>query len=248
MINQVRFSSGVQFFEKDFCKRWNVTTYKNTKDPCFFAGVYHMKDVNIINNHKGFKVVWNPSRVRTNLFPLLRPQNLVVLKHFHSSIDYSSIKGKYKIKEARFEIKDYSLFKPNPLGNCIYCYLGTEEAKYRYGFDEVEKLRKLTKHKIIIGMLGRSYPQLKADMYDNCFVYFKSALFGGGTTAIELALMGRKTVSRTKGNFYLLYDSIDQACEMIENEAKNIGKTVGSVLKENYFDTGKEWKQVKFWL
>ena len=90
--------------------------------------------------------------------------------------------------------------------------------------------------------------QLKIDLYDRSFVYFKPALVGGVTTSEELALMGRKTVSRTKGNFYLSYNSIEQACEIIENQAKNIGKTVGSVLNENYFDTGEEWKQVKFWL
>jgi len=245
MIEQVRFSNSVKFFEAGFCKRWNISTYKDKNAPCFFAGVYNMDDVKAINNHKGFKVVWNPGRIRP-FFTKLESKNLIVFKRT-GVIDHSSIEGKYKIKEGRFEIKDYSLFKPNPLGDCIYCYLGTEKAKYKYGFEEVEKLRKITKFKILIGVQGRTIEQLKKDLYDNCFVYFKSALVGGGTSSNELALMGRKTVCRTTGNFYLIYDSIEQANEIIENEAKNIGKTVGSVLNKNYFDIGKEWKQVKFW-
>jgi len=245
MIKQVRFSKGVKFFELGFCKRWNIQAYQNINEPCFFAGVYNMEDIEVINNHKGFKVVWNPGRIRP-LFTLL-DSNLVVMKQT-DAIDHSLIEEKYKIKQARFEIKDYSLFKPNPLGDCIYCYLGTEKSKYKYGFEEVERLRKLTKFKILVGMLGRTIEQLKVDLYDRSFVYFKSALVGGGTTSNELALMGRKTISKTKGEFYLLYDSIEQACEMIENEAKNIGKTVGSVLNKNYYDTGDEWKRVKFWL
>ena len=247
MINQTRFSRGVKFFEEGFCKRWDLSIYKNKNAPCFFAGVYNMDDVKAINNHKGFKVVWSPGRVRPKLFPLLNPDNLVVLK-YSDSIDHSLIKGKYKIKQARFEIKDYSLFKSNLLGDCIYCYLGTEKAKYSYGFEEVEKLRKLTKFKMLIGMLGRTIEQLKIDLYDKSFVYFKPALVGGTTTSNELALMGRETVGNTKGEFYLPYDSIEQACEIIEDQAKNIGKVMGSVLNKNYFDTGKEWKQVKFWL
>ena len=247
MINQTRFSRGVKFFEKGFCKRWGISIYKNKNAPCFFAGVYDMDDVRAINNHKGFKVVWNPGRVRPKLFPLLNPNNMVVLK-YSSTVDHSLIEGKYKIKQARFEIKDYSLFKPNKLGDCIYCYLGSKKLKYLYGFEEFEKLRKLTKFKLLVGIEKQPIEQLKINFYDKCFVYFKSALVGGGTTAEELALMGRKTVGRSENKSYLLYDNIEQACELIEEQAKNIGKTVGSVLKENYFDTGKEWKQVKFWL
>ena len=246
MINQVRFSKSVKFFEKDLCKRWNIAIYKNTNTPCLFAGVYNMDDVKAINNHKGFKVVWNPGRVRP-IFPLLNPDNMVVLK-YSDSVDHSLIEGKYKVKQARFEIKDYSLFKPNPLGNCVYCYLGTEIAKYSYGFEEVEKLRKLTKFKMLIGMLGRTIKQLKIDLYDKSFVYFKPVLIGGTTTSNELALMGRETICNAKGEFYLPYNSLEQVCKIIEDQAKNIGKVVGSVLNKNYFDTGEEWKQVKFWL
>jgi len=246
MIKQVKFSSSVKFFEKPFCKRWNVTTYKDVNEPCLFAGVYNMEDVKAINNHKGFKLVWNNNWIR-DIFTLLNPDNLVVLK-YTDSIDHSFIEGKYKIKQARFEIKDYSLFKPNKLGDCICCYLGNEANKYRLGYDIVEKLRKITKRKILISMLGHTPEQLKAEIYDKCFVYFKPIPTGGVETGIELALMGRKTVGIAKGEYYIHYDSLEQACELIEEQAKNIGKVVGSVLNKNYFDTGEEWKQVEFWL
>ncbi len=246
MINQTRFSKGVKFFEEDFCKRWNISTYKDKNAPCFFAGVYDMNDVKAINNHKGFKVVWNLGRIRP-FFTLLNSDNLVVLRSADST-DHSLIEGKYKIKQARFEFIDSSLFTPNPLGDCICCYLGNEKLKYLYGFEEVEKLKKLTKFKILISMQGRTRNQLKKEIYDKSFVYFKPIQVGGIQTSTELALMGRKTVGIAKGEFYLLYNSIEHACELIEEQAKNIGKTVGSVLDKNYFDTGEEWKQVKFWL
>lgn len=246
MIKQVRFSRSMKFFEKDFCDLWNLTTYQDINAPCFFGGAYWKEDVDAINNHKGFKVVWNPSKIRS-IFILLNPDNLVVWKSA-DSIDHSLIEGKYKIKKAKFRLRDKSLFKPNPLGNCICCYLGNEKAKYYYGYEEVEKLRKLTKFKILISMSGKTRKQLKREIYDKSFVHFKPALIGGVETSIELALMGRKTVGIAKGEFYLLYDSIEHACEIIKEQAKNIGKIIGSVLNKDYFDTGEEWKQVKFWL
>ncbi len=245
MINQVRFSKGIKFFEKGFCERWNVTTYKDINAPCFFGGVYHMEDVKLINKHKGFKVIWNPGRIRP-FFTLLNPDNLIACKQ--DLVDQSLIEGKYKIKQARFELKDLSLFKPNPLGDCICCYLGSEKLKYLYGFEEVEKLRKLTKFKILISMQGRTQDQLKAEIYDKSFVCFKGNLVGGMLTPTELALMGRETVARVKGEFFLEYDSIEHACGLIEEQSKNIGKVMGSVLNENFYDTGEEWKQVNFWL
>lgn len=246
MIKQVKFSDSVKFFEEGFCKRWDVTTYQDVNTPCLFVGVYNMEDVNVINNHKGFKVVWNTGRIRP-FFTSLNPDNLIINKQI-DVIDHSLIEGKYKIKQCRFEIKDYSLFKPNKLGDCIYCYLGTEKHKYIYGYEEVEKLRKLTKYKIIVGMLGRTIEQLKTDMYDNCFVNFRPDLVAGGTTVRELALMGRNTICNAKGQGCIPYDSIEHVCELIEEEAKNIGKVVESVLDKNYFNTGEEWKQVKFWM
>ena len=245
MINQVRFSRRVRFFEQDFCKRWNTTTYKDLDAPCLFAGCYRQDDVDAINNHKGFKLVWNNGRVRS-IFNQLDSDNLVVLK-YTDCIDHSSLEGKYKMKQARFEIKDYSLFQPNKLGDCICVYLGNESGKYIMGYDEVEKLRKLTKRKILVSMLGKPREQLKAEIYDKCFIYFRPIIIGGIETSIELALMGRKTLSNSKGEGHVPYNDLEDACRLIEEEAKWIGKERGSVLMENYFDTGEEWKLVKFW-
>ena len=96
-------------------------------------------------------------------------------------------------------------------------------------------------------MLGRTINKLKIDLYDKSFIYFKPALVGGTTTSNELALMGRETISNAEGEFYLPYNSIEQACEIIEDKAKNIDKVIGSVLNKNYFDTGKEWLNKNFW-
>jgi hypothetical protein len=246
MITQVRFSSSVKFFEQDFCARWNVRTYYDQSASCLFAGVYSTEDVRVINAHKGFKVVWNNGHVRP-FFTQLNPKNMVVLK-YTDSIDHSILGNKYKMKRARFEIKDYSLFKPSPLGDCVCCYLGTPALSKLYGRDEVTKLMKKVKYSVLISYLGMTRTQLKEQIYDRCFVYFKPIMVGGVETANELALMGRQTISNAKGEYYIPYTSIDHACELIEKEAVDIGKTRNSVLPSDYFDTGKEWMDENFWL
>lgn len=248
MIKQVRFSKAVRFFEQGMCKRWGVTTYKDPDAPCLFAGVYNKKDVSVINKHRGLKVVWNNGRVRPNLFLKLNPKNLVVCK-YTDSIDHSMLEGKYRIKNARFEIKDYSLFSPTPLGDSICVYLGSEGHKHGLGYEQVEQLKKITQHPILYSWAREmTRAQLKERIYNNCFVYFKPAIVGGVETANELALMGRKTVSNAKDEYYIPYDSIEHAAQIIDKEAEKIGTMVGSVLNENYFYTGEEWMQEEFWL
>ena len=248
MIKQVRFSKSVQFFEKPMCDRWGVTTYKDRNASCLFAGVYKAEDVRIINRHKGFKVVWSNGVIREKLFMQLDPRNLVVCQ-YTDSIDHSMLRKKYKIKKARFEIKDYSLFSPTPLGEGICVYLGNESVKDYYEHKQVEALKKITKYPIIYSWAKKlTYKELKEQVYNKCFVYFKPVLIGGVETANELALMGRKTISNGIGEYYTPYDSIEHAASLIEKEAKKIGMTVGSVLNENYFNTGEEWKEERFWL
>jgi len=213
MINQVRFSNSVKFFERDFCNYWNVTTYKNNTDPCLFAGVYNKEDVELINNHKGFKVVWNNGNIRP-FFIELNPENMVVLK-YTESIDHSLLERRYKIKKARFPIKDYTLFTPTNLGDKICCYLGTPEMRDIYGYSVIHKLEDMTRFKIIISYLGKSREDLKRDIYDKSFVYFKPIIIGGVETANELAHMGRKTISNAKGEFYIPYQSLEEACTLI---------------------------------
>jgi len=246
MIKQCRFSKAVKFFEQDFCDRWGLKHYYSQEESCLFAGVYKPEDVEAINNHKGFKVIWNNGNVRNKLFNMLDEKNLVVCK-YTNSIDHSGIDSRFRIVPARFEIKDYSLFAPEPLGQSVCVYLGNEKSKHIMGFDEVIKLKKITKHPIIISMQGHTRAWVKENIYARSFVNFKPVKVGGVETANELALMGRKTVSIAEGEGYINYNTIEEAANLIELEAKKIGTNQGSVLPKDYFRTGEEWLNEKFW-
>ncbi len=242
MIEQVRFSSGVKFFEADFCKRWNLNLYSDIDAPCLFAGVYFPEDIRAINDHKGFKVVWNWGGIG-DFFNNLDPVNVVVM--MSPFINHDSISDKYKKKKANIQIKDFSMFTPNKLGDKVYCYLGNPNVQDQYGYEVVEKLKKEIEFEVIYGYLGHSINFIKEQYYDNCFVNIKTKVIGGMTTATELAYMGRMTISNTKAPFCIDYK--DNILDIIREESKKIGTIQPSMIGD-FFDTGEEWKQLKFWL
>ena len=242
MINQVRFSNAVKFFEAGFCKRWDVTPYNDINAPCLFAGVYFPEDVEVINRHKGFKVVWNTGRVR-DIFESL-DNNIVVM--IGNGIE-ADISDKYKSKNVNIEIKDFSIFKPVPFGNFVYAYLGKPEHKELYGYNIVNEVSRKIPFKILIGYLGHEMDFVKREYYDNSFINIKINLVGGMTTSTELAYMGRKTISNTNSILCTPYKDVDDIVNLIMEESLNINKIPESRIPEVYF-TRKEWLNESFWL
>lgn len=245
MIRQARFSRGVNLFESGFLKRWRLDNYHDVNAPCYFAGVYSIEDVNVINAHRGLKIIWNPGHVRP-FFRLIRNDN-VVIHRATDGIDLSMLSD-YRIVNAKFEIKDLSAFKPNKLGNKIYTYLGREKLKEIYGLKEVDELKKRCKFEVITAYQGHDMEWVKRNYYDQCFVYFKPCITGGGTSAIELALMGRKSISNSNENMYIPYKDMDEVIDIINRESEKIGTVQPNCLPEGTYYTGVEWLNEKFWL
>ena len=240
MITQARFSKSVKFFERDFLNRWDLNRYGNTHGSCFFAGVYNDEDVKVINAHKGFKVVWNSGRKR-DIFDRL-DNNIVVMIGNGIEADISN----YKSKDVNIEIKDFSIFKPVPLGMFVYVYLGKPKYKELYGYDVIKELNHKIPYRILIGYQGHEMNFVKREFYDKSFINLKINLTGGLTTATELAFMGRKTISNTKSILCNPYKDVNNIADQIMAETINIGKMPRSRIPDGFF-TGKEWLNEKFW-
>lgn len=241
-INQCRFSESVKFFEPGFCERWGIKSYHDINLPCFFAGVYRIEDVKIINAHKGFKVVWNTGSTR-RVFNKLK-KDIIVMQGV--GVPFTS--SKYKVKRCTFEIKDFSMFKPSPLGSSIYAYIGhdAENFKVHYGYDFIEEVRKKISYPVIYGFRGKEMDYVKREYYDNCFVNIKPHSIGGFTTSTELAFMGRRTISNSDAPWCDPYRSVDDVVELINREAKKIGTVQESQIGK-FFNTGEAWKNPTFW-
>jgi len=201
-----------------------------------------MDDVRAINNHKGFKVVWNPGRLRS-AFNKLNPENMVVM--IGNGIE-SSVNESYKVKHVNIEIKDFSMFKANTLGPCVYWYLGNSKSRGLYGYDQLEMIKSRIPFHIIDGFQGHDMDYVKEQYYDKCFVNVKPIIHGGLTSATELAFMGRKTISNTKAPFCVGYADIDHMVDLIMEESKKIG-TIQPDLASSSFESTDAWRYEQFW-
>ena len=243
MIKQVRFARSIRFFEEGFLQKWGVNPYHDKSAPCLFAGVYSDLDVGVINEHKGFKVVLNTGALRPE-FSNINPENVVVCRSKQQAFDLP-----YKTKDATFPLKDYSMFQPVKLGNHIYIYIRKEQQREIMGAGVIQSLR--LPYPVIYGEVSIGAVLMKIEraynFYNHSFVNIKLTESGGWTTATEMAYMGRMTISNSKAPFCIGYESNEEMRELIIKEAEKIGTVQPSCIVD-FFDTGEEWKQVKFWI
>jgi len=243
MIRQARFSDKIKHFAEGFYQKWNVVPYYDINASAIFLGVYDDDDVSVINKHQGLKVVWNTGQLR-GCFMRIDPKNVVVINSDRQRI--ASLKERYRLKKTMFPIKDFSDFKPVPMGDKIYCYLGAERMKREYGYDVIEKFKEISPFEIIYGFLEHSVEYVRDNYYASCFINIKPSIYGGNTSAIEMAYMGRYTIANIPSPFYLGYAELDDMLAIVMNESKKIG-TIPNPVIGKFFDTGDEWMDDDFW-
>jgi hypothetical protein len=239
MIEQGRFAGSVSFFKDKFSARWNLRELTDANAPALFVGVYNQEDVDAINNHKGFKVL-----MITHILPLcipsLNPENLWIIKGNNMPCDIDQ--GKYRVKSVNIQMKDYSKFKPTPLGDKIYCYLGNNTQKEYYKYSLAERLKGKVKQDVLYGFIDKTKPATLTDeylineMYGKCFVNLQMSSHGGRVGAVEMGYMGRQTI---------FSDDEDEIVKRINEESKKIGTLQPSTISPNYFEN--EWQRLDFW-
>lgn len=248
MINQARVSHGLRRFKQGLLQRWNLEDYHDRNASCLFFNLNGDEDINAVKNHKGFKLIFF-GNARGNQFikSLIGIDNLVVIYNGYLNIP-KGIRFKDMGNATPFEIKDYSMFVPNTLGDKIYTYVGNQKQKHKYGYDRLLKIQKQIPYKILFGLQGHSIEHIKQNYYDNCFLNLNFNISGGGgiTSATELGLMGRKTIMNTKFRypFILPYKNDNDVIELINKEAQKIGTIQQS---ENHHTVGPEWQSETFW-
>lgn len=246
-IEQVRVSKGVDFFKKGLKTRWGLVDYHDKTAPCFFFNINDQSDIDAVKSHEGFKLVFF-ANARGNDFinEFVGVPDLSVLNTRNA---YLNIPKKIKSKELMIEFQHYMMFKPNVLGDKVYCYVGTEQRKHLYGYDLANRIQEKIPYEIVFGMHPNSLYHVKRTYYDNCFVNLNLELSGGGglSTALELARMGRKTIYCGINNWpcFLRSATIDHIIRWIEIESNKIGTVQPEI---NIHDNKTDWQDVKFWL
>lgn len=254
MIQQCRFSPRVNHFKEGFIDKWKLKEYDSKEEPTVFVGVYDKEDIDVIKEHKGFKVLLPTGALdlqqnQKYIHTLFQDKNMFFIKCWWAKYPYSS-----RVKNIKVPMKDYSLFQPNELGDKIYCYLGVYDNRKDYGSELAEKLQKQIPFEIIYGFRdqGKNLPvdKLKEQFYDKCFLNlnFSITKVGGFTSVNELAFMGRKsiTTSNRREDFLITFKKEESLPDIVKRESKKIG-TIQHSLMNNHF-VGEEWLDLDFWV
>lgn len=242
----------IQFFEKGFMDRWGFKEYYDSEKPAVFFGLegLHKK----YENHKGYKI-YLPST----------PEECMSLKRLKNHEKTILLWGDTEVhKEINFlkytsdivELKDYSIFKPNIIGDKIYYYSGFKNGwSGHWGESVIKEIQKNIDFELITtnhNNIKEYYDidSLKTNYYDKTFLNLNLSENNGMTTVIEMGLMGRKTITMRDYNSYK-YQSIIN-CVNIEDILKQINiesKKIGTIQEKIDVHTlGNEWLSLDFWL
>lgn len=244
-IKQASVAEESGFFKNGLFERWGFEEYHDKTKPTFFFGIDYQFDK--INEHEGLKVIY-----------IISPYDSIFLNKLNNSDNLYVINSPfivydkpYKVKNIEIELKDYSLFQPNKLGNKVYSYLGWEWRLQEFKIDMLREIQKHINYEIVFGIRPgiNHYHDIKShkeEFYDDCFVNLNLTHGTGMTTARELGLMGRKTIMNTGYNFpsIVKYRDFEDIIYLINDEAKKIGTVQEKIDCHN---VGEEWLETEFW-
>ena len=252
-ISQTLFAPSVNFFKKKFIERYDFKEYNDINKPCIFFGGRELSHQ--IQNHKSFKFVFLVTPNDLPNFNIVTNTNDLFIINILDEVRLNSrIPNNVTCRNITIEIKDYSLFQPNGLGDKIYAYTG-----FKNGWSNPWNLKKLkqiqkqinyeiitTNHLTINDYYDINY--LKNNYYDKSFLNLNLSKGNGMTTVIEMGLMGRKTILNEKTYQFpciLNYKDEEDLISLINVESYKIG-TVQPLI--NCHTVNDEWLEVDFWL
>jgi hypothetical protein len=249
-IKQALVAQQISFFKENFLNRWDLQEYYDPNEPCIFFGGRELSKY--IQDHNSIKIVIPATPNDIPDFSIVtNRKDLFIISPLKDTIPLE-----IPCKDILIQIKDYSLFQPNILGDKIYFYSG-----FKNGYDEYNKNKQTimqiesqtgyevitTAHSNLNDFFDVNY--LKTNFYDKSFLNLNLSKDGNHlTTAIELGMMGRKTIMKKNyQNFSFMIDYVDieNIILIIKEESKKIGTIQPKI---DAHSVGAEWLDLNYWL
>lgn len=248
-IEQVYISHHVTFFAKEFMKLWGLREYDNANDPALFFGCYDHREIEVIKAHRGFKLVMPTGEGSSLAFA---PEDNV---HVVSSpaLVIPDKPDYLNCKELVIPVKDYSLFKPEPLGDKIYCYQGrgTEGCKRKYNYALLKELmQELGEDRFLIGYQGHTIEEMIEQFYKPSFINLQLNPQAGFSSTLEMAHMGRYSICNITAPFCFNYGCLDDIISHAKREIYVPYEYIreGISKQANYFlHYSTDWLYTEYW-
>jgi hypothetical protein len=264
-ISQISISPGLYDFVHGLKNRWGLVDYYDMDAPCLFFGCFEQQSK--INNHNGYKILvfstdnnhkWFHGNAQYNQQKITNYDKLIV----SDSPTFKSpdgVRTKFISDQGiGFEIKDYSKYTPNVLGDKIYYYLHSHDRKKEFFYDTIERISKKVPFEFIYGIKDKEFKgfhphEYMIEIYKQCFLNINLSSGTGLTTVIEMAKMGIKTLANKDRNLCQSWECMincdinndDEIIKLIMEESKKIGATQPSI---NVHNVDEEWLDINFWI
>jgi len=246
-ITQAYVSKSIQDFL--FHTIYQLDDYNNAEQPCIFFGCYRYEDVQIINNHRGHRVVfWTGQDIlnyTSSAFFLDYAYHVTAHPKVHELL-VKEFENVLLVKPASF----LNSINPQQLGKKIYAYCPDSAPDY-HGKKVIDDL-KCAGYEIIIGDGQWTQDQWrngKADeLYNEVGIGLCLSDFaGGGLSIIEMGLRGIPVVTNVfeLPNCIPWKDAQDVA-NIIERERSKIGSVKRSIAQSTWdaLDHNHYWLKV----
>ena len=256
-FEQAILGGSIKFFRKGFMDRWGFKDYHDTDKPAVFFGLDSPDMFEKFKKHKGYKIFLPSTPNELNYRQLIEaaPEKTIMIWSGDGAEKIKKEINFLKYSSDIVEIKDYSIFKPNTLGDKIYYYSGFKNGWSSWSQDIIKEIQKnvdfelfTTEHNYIQDYHDITY--LKNNYYDKAFLNLNILGKHGMTTVIEMGLMGRKTITMRNKKRYNYNSFID--CSNIEEIVKHINiesKKINTLQEKIDVHTlGNEWIDLNFWL
>ena len=251
-ITQARLAPGIQqYFKKPFLEKWGLQDYTDADAGVIFLGIYCQRDFDLIRRHRGFAVVMYTNQVtyRDEMAALLSTGRYrsVAGKGFYS--DMMKQQGLSHV-QANIPIKDFSPYKPVPLGDRIYVYRGVNGNRgVSLGWGVVEAIQKEFGG-LVTWTTQTPTDKLIKEYYEKSFVYLKPRPIGGCITMWEMGHMGRKTFGKGFDGVgcFEAFTDIGNLTDMLHRRSNMIGQTDHETAEATRREfIGEEWLDTEWW-
>jgi len=237
-FKQIYISKTLDYFAPGLIKRWGFDSYHDPNKPAMFFGIYSDYDMEILKNHKSYKILYfGGNDFRDKQISLVQKLKDIVCVGYGSDwLEKGANYFNLPFDRTMINTRTYDEFKPSPLGDKIYVYrgrLGTRPEYFKWDEIIVPIIEEFGKDRIIYAE-DVDLITLRDEYYNKSFVYVKPNPRGGSTAMYELGLMGRKTITQEHSRFSnaIDYTSIDDIIAKIRVEESKIGTIQTNVSEE----------------
>ena len=264
-IEQGYVSPALSHLEDEFLDRWNLKKYNNENEPSVFFGLYFdwdeelkcskniSKDVNVYNNHDGFKVLLcGGIEYSGGQFNMVDKESLNLVAVDDWEVDACK-REKLPYKHLKISYFDFNKYPRTKLGDKIYSHIPLRENSGDWG----KNFEKMFHYERLMNLFGEDRfcfpkewvtPQECIKYFNKSFVNIKPHRIRGQNTSWKLGSMGRNTIAVNLEDApnYLHYDSDDELKRLVDEESKKIG-TIQENKLWDYFHQSDDWLHEEYW-